>query len=1548
MSPKGGDIRVSAVQPAFGYNSWPMIQAVGGKVVCAYSKGTAHNIGEGPRGVYAKTSVDGGKTWGEEVCVANDPSVGEVTIGKGLDNNGAMLLWVRRWGRTKGHDLYRTTDGKTFERISSPKFSPMPMQVTDVFKVPGVGLMSLWFSGKYAKEEDEHYWGTLTSADNGRTWKQRTIGDNVAKRDWPTEQSAVCLGDGRILAIARSEGGDKPQFQLTSTDGGATWRCCRTNIRDVFMSTPSLIYDPDTGLVANYYYHRGANLLKRRVVDAKAIFDHPGEWPEPEVLAEGGERGAAHAGNVNAVRIGNRDLLALYSGTKQNCIVFVVTVPKPTSTFVHNPGFENGAAHWRVPHPTWRIEDGAGRGGGKGLVWENSDPQAYSFPAQRVALEGGGVYRFGCWVKIDSVQKDGKRIKPSISLDWSDANGKWLSAAYARPAVGNETGTDGWVRFEGVTSPLPDVATHGSLLCFLPKGATGKARFDDFSLKPEAVRMVDWLCSSAYRDTATGGSVSFHASLYINLVRHPLCSIEPRFSYEAADGTTVLAAPDIMSPQSASITIPVSAMANGRQKVAFTLCDKQGGEELGRAECMFTRTSKFSPRVMFDGHKRTLVDGRPFLPLGMYAHRLDADTLASYTNGVFNCIMLYGATRDQLDLAQAAGLKVIYSVKDVVWGSSHVRRGCETREKSLAAIREAVVAAKNHPALLAWYVNDESPESQIGALREVNALIHELDPDHPTWAVTDKPWQARAFLGTYDCLGMDPYPIGNSRGGIEIAAEWALEARRGFFDIMPMWHVPQAFNWKWYRGTVQNPEHRFPTREELASMYWQAIAAGSNGLVPYAFHSMCKFMDEKEFDKAMGDVVAVMSAIKRRETVILSDPGPSAKTDAKNLFCRTWTAANGERWILLSNANRERISATVKLGDGFVGVVTDDGVVATLTAPDTLSVELGPLASGFARLTPSASADIAEALLTRWCDAMVAHQLDFPCDNGLDGGMVCSACARLHGRIGDAVYPLVVQWSRSGDAKYLTAARKAIDWCEANMLCSGGEYQNDLMSPWTYITVFSHIAIGRTLRQFGNGLPHDFRAQLESIYARQSKWLYDNLSDPRTRKGGINYLCSYAEAMAEAGHDLKEPKYLEEAKKAVVEIREFIAKDGLLTGEVVPLKFRTSERNLDAVDIGYNLEEAIPAMMATAEELGDESFDSEVVATAKAHLEFMLPDGAIDNSAGSRASKWTYSGSRTADGVLPLLAMLEKRGVKWARRAAERVVALHARLTGDDGLLHGGLYYRDAGEPACLHHTFTHAKALAEYVVMTADSPRCADDEPMPRERRDRVVDFPTMDVKLASVGPWRATFSASDATLFPNQARKMSTGGGSPTLLWHEKAGLMLAATQADFFFVEPTNQQETRKERAILSTTPRLETADGFTNVQDFGVKVKSTFENGAFSYSAEGALTSLKGEKGAAFSLGYRLNKSGFSIRAKAAAPCRYYLPVVGGGDTKISVSGNEATIERGGVRFLVKSSLPLKVRRTERGERSFTTIGGIMSEHLYAELDAETELRLGLEI
>ena len=48
----------------------------------------------------------------------------------------------------------------------------------------------------------------------------------------------------------------------------------------------------------------------------------------------------------------------------------------------------------------------------------------------------------------------------------------------------------------------------------------------------------------------------------------------------------------------------------------------------------------------------------------------------------------------------------------------------------------------------------------------------------------------------------------------------------------------------------------------------------------------------------------------------------------------------------------------------------------------------------------------ADKLLTEWMDAFLAYQ--YTCsDSALDGGVLCPACARMHGRIGDAVLPLM-------------------------------------------------------------------------------------------------------------------------------------------------------------------------------------------------------------------------------------------------------------------------------------------------------------------------------------------------------------------------------------------------------------------------------------------------------------------------------------------------------------------------------------------------------------
>lgn len=331
LAPVHMDANPVVVQDTPGYNSWPMIGVAGSTLVCTYSRGAAHSIGSGERGVYAKTSTDGGRTWTEETCVVNRPQFGEVTIGSGVNSKGDMLLWVRCYGAQKQHELFKTTDGVHFESISVPTLDPMPMQITDIIAVPTVGLMALWFAGNY-QNDDYNAWGTLVSNDDGVTWCQHTIEKAVPKADWPTEPSPVYLGDGKILVIARTEfnGGsaERAQFQLQSSDYGKTWQKLRSNIADVAFSTPSLKYDAASGMLCTYYYQRGRGILKRRTAHVDDVWNKPLNWSVAEPVGLG-SRAFFDAGNVNVATNGNKHYMAYYSGEGANTSVLVQSIDAP-------------------------------------------------------------------------------------------------------------------------------------------------------------------------------------------------------------------------------------------------------------------------------------------------------------------------------------------------------------------------------------------------------------------------------------------------------------------------------------------------------------------------------------------------------------------------------------------------------------------------------------------------------------------------------------------------------------------------------------------------------------------------------------------------------------------------------------------------------------------------------------------------------------------------------------------------------------------------------------------------------------------------------------------------------------------------------------------------------------------------------------------------------------------------------------------------------------------------------------------------------------------
>jgi hypothetical protein len=460
-------------------------------------------------------------------------------------------------------------------------------------------------------------------------------------------------------------------------------------------------------------------------------------------------------------------------------------------------------------------------------------------------------------------------------------------------------------------------------------------------------------------------------------------------------------------------------------------------------------------------------------------------------------------------------------------------------------------------------------------------------------------------------------------------------------------------------------------------------------------------------------------------------------------------------------------------------------------------------------------------LLETWCEGLLAHQVTAIRDPALRGALLCPACAIIHGRCGDAVYPLLRMAHSTGKAKYLEAALLVYEWSEQQVSRADGSWINDVtLSSWQGITVFHAIALAEALHHHGAILDNATRQRWTGRLARAAKFL-DSFITIDT--GNINYPVTSSHCFALCAQVLGEPHYLDRARALAHQTLDHFTPNGILFGEGHPQTAITA-KHCRPVDLGYNVEESLPALAQYALLANDQPVLDQTIAALRTHMEFMLPDGAWDNSWGSRNYKWSYWGSRTSDGCHPAYVLLTGHEPKFLE-AAHRNLELMAACT-HNNLLYGGPHYFEHGDQPCIHHTFTHAKSLATVldsnVPSLPPSPRLT----LPREQPYGVKSFPEIATNLASIGPWRATFTGYD---FEYIERVQSGGGGASggghasggalSLLYHQQLGPILTASMTEYQMIEISNQQAFL-DKPHMPLTPRIESAGKptYTSLSDF----------------------------------------------------------------------------------------------------------------------------------
>ena len=576
--------------------------------------------------------------------------------------------------------------------------------------------------------------------------------------------------------------------------------------------------------------------------------------------------------------------------------------------------------------------------------------------------------------------------------------------------------------------------------------------------------------------------------------------------------------------------------------------------------------------------------------------------------------------------------------------------------------------------------------------------------------------------------------------------------------------------------------------------------------------------------------------------------------------------------------------------------------------------------------------NLTSELLKDWCDGMLKVQINNPSNLEEHGALGCPSCSHIHGRCMDAVYPFLYMADVSGDKKYVDAAVLVMNWAEHNVSQENGAW-TVIPNPksWKGITVFGAIALAEALHYHGHVLDEETRKAWTTRLERAGQYIYNTFTIDFTN---INYPGTAVYGLNLIGNVLNREDFKAKSKKLASEVKVyFTTNEGLLFGECKKSSSKLSKKGFHGVDLGYNVEETLNSLVMYALKEKDEQLLQILTKSLNSHLEFMLPDGAWDNSWGNRMYKWSYWGSRTCDGSQPAFGMMANINPAFGTAAVKNTELLQ-RCTAD-GLIHGGPGFIEAGIPPCVHHTFTHAKPLAALLDHWEHLPEINKGAMLPRTTADGVTHFKDLDVYLFARGDWRGTVSAYDAEYHYKEDYRQASGGALG-MLYHNKVGLLCAASMAEYALVEKNNQQPQPGKDICL--TPRVEVFKGdvwYTNLYDLPATVTSKDQNGTIELLADVKLKNVDRqeveETASEFDIAYNCSADKTEIIVSTKQDIKeqtaFVLPIVSpSSEVVTNINDNIITIQKPEGLVTITANVPLRIKEIS-GIRTFNMVPGV---------------------
>jgi len=618
-----------------------------------------------------------------------------------------------------------------------------------------------------------------------------------------------------------------------------------------------------------------------------------------------------------------------------------------------DPGFENSTKWTNLPQK-WQLTTDFTHSGSQSLKYTNDDPDFYRFPGIDLPLSRGDIYTISVWVKTEDVvcSTEPGVYGADFDIEWKGLDGKYLNGgAYVHDRL---MGTQDWTKLSASTFPISFDVTKISANLFVRKGCTGSVWYDDLEIVlSDGTVFRPQVSYPNYRNT-----------FLPNQSRDLQFDVEYRGTdHSMIDGNTL--AVELKNSEGTIIWQANQVTSSNQQRYHFTtnldLAPPGNYSIVTRVnnasnQIILTKNSALTidaadtplPKIYVDQYNRTIKDGQPFFPLGVYCSVLSTDVMDKIKAINFNTTISYSlpygletSIQRTLNQANDRQLNVLYNLVGTQYPSDkpYAQQSWTSQSGTItggANIMEAMVNSfKSYPALLGWYTNDEFGAEYLNQLRDRYDFIKANDYNHPTWTVLYTGQNYSDYFSTTDIMGVDSYPIWGNRSHpanpikFEVTGQASKTLNNAGFGAYPYWLVPEA-------NVTNETGVRPASYTEMLNSAFQGLVNGARGLIYYNISSVIENTDSVTI---LNDMQQLGTYVNKITSIALGVDVPSEKqlTSSNSKISLLTRTVDNNIYVMAVNPYNEKIDTNFTL-PSTLGTVNSISVGLPNEANSTLSL----------------------------------------------------------------------------------------------------------------------------------------------------------------------------------------------------------------------------------------------------------------------------------------------------------------------------------------------------------------------------------------------------------------------------------------------------------------------------------------------------------------------------------------------------------------------------------------------------------------------------------